>query len=320
MKVFQRTPAVWRGFVTRTCYASAINPRKTAIGGPERLDEDEAPRPQRAPLDITPGLSSEAALDHLLRACVAEIDQHLAVFMDSDDESGPHKTRVALRRLTTVLDGFRPLFRRAVWRPLRAEAKAMFRELGRVRDAQVLLSGLEDETRRAKLAVDLVPLRDKVRRRLRQRGAVAFGATLLRRLAAGELLRAKTRGLARRAQPVDDLAGRAMDGLHRSCRALGHDLSALSVTDLHEFRKRMKSLRYLAEFFAPLWQHPDWPALRRDLQDLQDALGALNDQANARRRGIEVSQAKADRAMKAAQKLWSRLAEAPAWWRDRQVS
>lgn len=268
------------------------------------------------PQNITAGMTSEAALLLLMQARVAEIDQHLAVFMERDDEAGPHKSRVALRRLTTVLDGFRPLFRRALWRPLREEAKAIFRELGRVRDAQVLLAGMAEDPRRARHAAALIPLRDKVRRRLRARGAVAFGANLLRRMGEGELLRAKETGQTLRARPVEVLAAAAMEDLFQSCRALGRDLSTLSVTDLHEFRKRMKSLRYMAEFFAPLWHHPDWPATRRDLQDIQDALGTLNDQANARRRGIAVSDEKSRRALAEAQNLWSRIAAAPAWWRD----
>ena len=272
------------------------------------------------PQEIAPGMTSEAALHLLLRARVAEIDQHLAVFMDRDADAGPHKSRVALRRLTTVLDGFRPLFRRSLWRPMRDEAKAIFRELGRVRDMQVLLDGMEAGDRCDRLAAELPPLRDKVRHRLRRDGAIAFGATLLRRMGEGALLRAKAKGQSLRARPVEVLAAAAMDDLHRACRTLGRDLSALSVTDLHEFRKRMKSLRYMAEFFAPLWQHPDWPALRRDLQAIQDALGILNDQANARRRGLEVSAAKSSRAMAEAERLWSRLCDAPAWWRSAQVS
>lgn len=272
---------------------------------------DEAARPV-----IVPGMTSEEALDLLLRGCTAEIDQHLAVFMDRDEEEGPHKSRVALRRLTTVLDGFRPLFREKPLKTLRKEAKAIFRDLGRVRDVQVLLADLDrDDPYRAKLAAKLDPLRSKVRARLRRDRAVAFSPALLRRFTEGDLLRAKAPGLALRAQPVEDLAAAAMDQMHAACRAYGRDLSALSVPDLHDFRKRMKSLRYLAEFFAPLWRHPDWPALRRDLQEIQDALGALNDQANARQRGVTVDRVKADRALQAAQRLWTRLADAPPWWR-----
>lgn len=270
--------------------------------------------------EMARGMTSEAALTLLLRSCVAEIDQSLAVFMDLDDDAGPHKSRVALRRLTTVFDAFQPLFRKSVWRPLRSEAKAIFRQLGKVRDAQVFLAGLDDQDRNEKLLKSTARLRDKVRSDLRKRRAVVYGPSVLRRLSEGKLLKYKASGLVLRGMAVDQLASQAMDDIHAACRVMGRDLAALRVEELHEFRKRMKSFRYLAEFFAPLWQHADWPALRRDLKDIQDALGDLNDQANARRRGAEVEPAKAEKSMKAAQKYWERLIDAPAWWYDRPIS
>lgn len=269
---------------------------------------------------ISVGMTSEAALALLLRACVVAIDQSLALFLESDDVEGPHKSRVALRRLTTVLDGFQPLFRREAWHRTRAEAKAIFRQLGKVRDAQVFLASLDADARSEKLTKAADALRDKVRRDLRRRRAVGFAPSLLRGLADDSLLRRKAPGLAQRQMPVDHLAAQSMDAVHLACLALGRDLAALSVEDLHEFRKRMKSLRYLAEFFAPLWQHDDWPAQRRALKDIQDALGELNDQANARARGATVDPQKALRAMRAAQKHWDILMDAPAWWRGHQVS
>ncbi|OYU19188.1 MAG: hypothetical protein CFE34_06570 [Rhodobacteraceae bacterium PARR1] len=265
-------------------------------------------------------MTSEAALALLLRACVTAIDQNLALFLESDAAEGPHKSRVALRRLTTVLDGFQPLFRRKAWQRTRAEAKAIFRHLGKVRDAQVFLANLEAGARNEKLAKATDQLRDKVRRDLRRRRAVGFAPSLLRGLTDDSLLRRKAPGLALRQMPVELLAAQSMETVHAACLALGRDLAALAVDDLHEFRKRMKSLRYLAEFFAPLWQHADWPAQRRALKDIQDALGELNDQANARARGATVDPQKALRAMQAAQKHWTILMDAPTWWRNVQVS
>lgn len=299
-----------------TCgrYIGAINPSgtKNAVS-----IVNNTPSPTE---EIASGMTSEAALDLLLRACVVAIDQNLALFLESDAAEGPHKSRVALRRLTTVLDGFQPLFRRKAWLRIRARAKTIFRQLGKVRDAQVFLANLEDDARIEKLqkAVDL--LRDKVRRDLRHRRAVSFAPSVLRDLADQKLLRRKKPGLIVRQMPVDHLAAQSMDAVHAACLALGRDLAALSVEDLHEFRKRMKSFRYLAEFFAPLWQHTEFPAQRRALKDIQNALGDLNDQANARARGAAVDPQKALRAMRAAQDQWDILVDTPAWWRRAQVS
>jgi CHAD domain-containing protein len=275
------------------------------------------PLPQE---EIVAGMSSEAALVLLLGGCVGAIDQTLALFLESDTPEGPHRSRVALRRLTTVLDGFQPLFRRKAWQRIRSRAKSIFRQLGKVRDAQVFLANLDDPARREKLARSADLLRDKVRRDLRHRRAVSFAPSLLRDLAEGKVLRRKAPGLALRQMPVDHLAAQSMDAVHAACLALGRDLATLSIEDLHEFRKRMKSLRYLSEFFAPLWQQPDWPMQRRALKEIQDALGTLNDQANARARGATVDPQKAEKAMQAAQREWDILVDAPAWWRGLQVS
>lgn len=314
MKVFQHPAGVRIRHMTRGRYIAAINHpgTKDAV---IIMNNTLSP-----PDEITPGMTSEAALDLLLRACVTAIDQNLALFLESDEPEGPHKSRVALRRLTTVLDGFQPLLRRKAWQRTRATAKAIFRQLGQVRDAQVFLANLEDGARSEKLTEAADHLRDKVRRNLRRRRAVGFAPSVLRDMAGGTLLRRKAPGLAQRRMPVEHLAAQSMDAVHAACLALGRDLAALSVEDLHEFRKRMKSFRYLAEFFTPLWQQPDWPAQRRALKDIQDALGALNDQANARARGATVDPQKAERAMRDAQKHWDILMDAPPWWRGNQVS
>lgn len=314
MKVFQQTPDLWTQDLTRGRYIAAIkHPGTKNAVCPVNTNAS-------SPQEITAGMTSEAALDLLLRGCVPAIDQNLALFLESDEAEGPHKSRVALRRLTTVLDGFQPLLRRKALRRTRTEAKTIFRQLGQVRDAQVFLASLDEGARSDKLVKAADRLRDKVRRDLRRRRAVSFAPSLLRDLADGSLLRRKTKGLALRQMPVEHLAAQSMDAVHAACLALGRDLSALSVENLHEFRKRMKSFRYLAEFFTPLWAQPDWPTQRRALKDIQDALGDLNDQANARARGATVDPQKALRAMRDAQKYWDILMDAPPWWRGPQVS
>lgn len=306
MKVFQQKP----GISDNDRQATATSPSCITCIAMDALNETTPP-----PDEIAAGMTSEAALVLLLRACVIAIDQSLALFLESDEPEGPHKSRVALRRLTTVLDGFQPLLRRKALHRTRTEAKTIFRQLGKVRDAQVFLTNLEESDRSAKLIKATGLLRDKVRRDLRQRRAVSFAPSLLRDLSSGGLLRRKAPGRALRLMPVDHLAAQSMDSIYAACLALGRDLAALSVEDLHEFRKRMKSFRYLAEFFAPLWQHADFPAQRRALKDIQDALGDLNDQANARARGATVDPQKAIKAMHAAQEQWDILKDAPAWWR-----
>ena len=261
---------------------------------------------------IAPGMSCEEAFGRIVEDCVIEIDLQLAVFLGSDHESGPHKTRVALRRLTTALDAFAPILRRKPAAAARAEAKAIFRLLGKVRDADVFLAahGAGDRA----LLRETVTLRETTRAALRSRKAVTFAPGLSRMLTAGGLLKEKPRGLAARAAPVGDMAAGALGKAWATALACGPSPAALEVEALHDFRKDMKTLRYLSEFFAPVWPGDGWPPFREALQDLQDQLGLLNDFANARAKGRAPDPDKETRARTRADALWAELTAAGPFW------
>ena len=264
--------------------------------------------------EITADMGCEAAFRRIAEGCCAQIDSQMAVFLGSEDPAGPHKARVALRRLTSALDAFAPILRRKRAAELRAEAKAIFRALGRVRDADVFLArqggvALARETRE---------LRDDVRRDLRRQKAVRLCPMLLRDLAGDTLLKQKAPGLAARRAPVGTLARAALDLAWARGLAHGTDLATMAEEARHDFRKDMKTLRYLAEFFAPLWPGPGWPDFRNALQDLQDDLGLLNDLANARLRKNAPSGSKElaaeAAALKRAGKDWAVLSQARPFW------
>lgn len=118
---------------------------------------------------IDPGMTAEAALTALVTGCALDIDRHLAQVMETAAPEGPHKTRVALRRLTTALDAFAPLLRRSAARALRREAKRIFRRLGEVRDVDVYLETLTARDR-DRLAPEAETLREATRTALRERG------------------------------------------------------------------------------------------------------------------------------------------------------
>lgn len=262
---------------------------------------------------------SDAALSALLHEIAAEIDRQLAVFLGSELESGPHKARVALRRLTTALGVFAPILKRKAAARHRDAAKRIFRSLGHVRDADVYLAARRDSAPPEALAAldrETAALRLRVREELRQEKAVAFAPALLRDLAEGLLLKTGRRGLAARARPVGRLAAQALDAAWAAGLAHGRDITRLDEEARHEFRKDMKSLRYTAEFFEPLWPEETWAEFHAALQDLQDALGLLNDLAVARRKSGAKARRSADedKALDEAEALWRRLTKAGPFW------
>lgn len=257
-------------------------------------------------LGLTATTPTDTALALILQACGRDLDAQLAAFLDSPDPEAPRKARVALRRLTTTLDAFAPLLRKGRRQKLRRRAKALFRLLGQVRDADVL-AGVADARTEA--------LRAATRMALRKSDALTLGA----RLQLPRLLDRLMRGgrAARRAcrAPLADLARLALTQARVTCLAQGPDLARMSDKKLHALRKDLKAWRYLAEFFAPCWPEDALADERRGrFQAIQDALGVLTDQALIRKAGGAPAQGAEPEAMIRAQGLWSQFRVEPPWW------
>lgn len=277
-------------------------------------------RQEDEPLPVAPGQSCDEAFRRIALPCLAEIDCQLAAYFGTEAEVGPHKCRVALRRLTTAMDAFAPILRRQQAAALRREAKEIFRILGEQRDADVYLAGLPAGRRRDKLEAETTALRDRLRERLRARKAVALAPRLRALLDNGEMFRAGEKAVIRRQEPVEEFAREVLDDAWETCRSHGRDIGSMGGRDQHEFRKDMKTLRYLAEFFAPLWDGAGTghDSFREEMQALQDALGLLNDLRTARAKGRKPAPEaakQAEAALRAAQDGWDDLtARGAPWW------
>ncbi len=291
----------------------------------DEAEETEVPQP------LGPGLTVEAALRAIVRRCSAEIDAHLAFVLDRDEPVGPHKARVWLRRLVTAMDAFAPVLKGKKAAAFRAEAKAIFRALGKLRDSDVLMERMVAQDKGGRLAEAAAALRQKVRGKLRDRNAVLFAPLLLRAVNDGVLFRAGPEARVMRGEPVARLAEAALDVAWEDCCAHRHRIGELPPVALHDFRKDLKTLRYQTEFFAPLLGSDRAEAFRAKLQRMQDLLGVATDAqvmqtapegAGKAKGGRRAETRKADRAairaaLSDAQDIWLSLLEAEPWWRLR---
>ncbi|HEX5682713.1 MAG TPA: CHAD domain-containing protein [Ideonella sp.] len=126
------------------------------------------------------------------------------------------------------------------------------------------------------------------------------------------------------------LIAKRLQHLHGQLTKAAKRFEALPVAEQHRVRKRLKRLRYLAEFAAPLYRRPDVDKYLRALRPAQDALGQHNDEAVAeaayRRVTAEEPRAwfavgwllgqQAESARQCAQAL-RQVADAPPFWRQR---
>ncbi len=227
--------------------------------------------------------SSEATFCQICIGLSQMLDGGLAVFLETDDTSGPHKARVALRRLTTALDAFMPILRRKQAARLRAKAKRIFRRLGEVRDSDVHLQNRGPKVPSQAQVTQNQSLRRRIREVLRKDHAVVFSQAVLQAaIEGGAIYRRSTSAQERRQSPVSHLAadalGKAWDPppppgclAHRSRRS-GH-----SPRRLHDFRKAKKpslSVRVPSRTnFPGLQQEP----FRSDFRAIQNHLGTVND-------------------------------------------
>lgn len=271
----------------------------------------------------SPTPSCEQAFAAIIQRCTVALDAELAVFLSSDDESGPHKSRVALRRITTALDAFAPILRKKARKSLRAEAKAIFRKLGAVRDSDVYLAANQDQPGHAGRSAKNRKLREKTRNALRKTKAVTFAPRLAATLAPdADLLKSKPRALRTRAMPVQEFAAGALDAAWHAAQVCGPSVIAMPPEAQHEFRKDMKSVRYLAEFFSEHFPALAQEPFRSDFRDLQDALGTLNDYdvalALEGQRRPKALPPREQRALEAAEAIWSRLQTTRLPWQGDQ--
>lgn len=251
------------------------------------------------PPAIGPGEPAGATVRAALTEAVDRIVRHDAGMRVEDAES-LHQARVGVRRMRSHLRAFGPLLDRRWTEALASELRGLARQLGEVRDLDVLIERL------TALASDLRPvidplLDDLARRRDQARGELLIRirhedyAALLERLvaaaAAPRLLRAASRPAASSLPPLFGAAWK------RLAKQAGRLTSDSPDTDYHELRIRAKRARYAAEAIGPALDpggQDGADAIRKRLTALQTLLGELQDAVTSREEILSAAARHAD--------------------------
>ncbi|MFT3975266.1 MAG: CHAD domain-containing protein [Amaricoccus sp.] len=252
-----------------------------------------APR-KAGSFDFGPDTGVEIVARDVLRDCLAQISANLPVVLECDASEGPHQLRIGLRRLRTALQVFAPELGDAGIEPIETAAARLGRDVGHLRDADVLIDevvahaaahGLDPEARRvldAALASRRETIRAEVRTVLAAPETGRFLLDLLEYIETrGWLDRADYGQTARLAQPVGELGPRLLRKRWRKAKSLGEDIRELEPEELHSLRKSLKKLRYTVDMLISLYPGKRSAAFLAALKDLQDSFGSLNDAAMA---------------------------------------
>lgn len=183
-----------------------------------------------------------------------------------------HDFRKSVRRARAVVSLLRPSLGKTAAAGITSELRRAFGPTGDVRDAHILVDTLRE-------VPSDDPARDAILRALEEeaRGDSA---------PAGEVLHAGSRILQPlpgvldvtlpRAYSMEDLAGGVGRGWRRTRRALKRAASTGLDADFHEWRKRVKELRYQVELLASTGS-PELKRREKALSALAEELGRVTD-------------------------------------------
>ncbi|MCS6853753.1 MAG: CHAD domain-containing protein [Elioraea sp.] len=218
---------------------------------------------------------------------------------EGQDPEGVHQSRVAIRRLRSVLTVFKAAISCPAMDDLKARAGEIARTLGPARDWDVFLTETFAPVQKAFAerpdiaALGKASLKARAEAYRDVRALIegpAFRLFLLD--VALALAERPWRSVAeegdverRRAElldaPLEAFAGAALEKRYKRIRRDGEGFAALDIPALHALRIDAKRLRYAGELFAPLHGEKKSRRFLKALAALQDALGRLNDGAVA---------------------------------------
>jgi len=221
----------------------------------------------------------------VITACLAQVLPNASeIAAGSQDAEQIHQLRVGLRRLRTALRELAPLAPEtgfdSAWQAPLASA---FQALGQQRDREIVLNAMAP--RLAAVGAPPVVLPNGLSTDLSAAEAVrdaSFQAVLV------SLVGFVTQHVDEEVEKADDdaslTAGQTRRYLRKQLRKLhartvqdGSRFEGLTHDKQHRVRKRLKRLRYLVEFVAPLFDDAKVRRYLDCLEPAQDALGRFND-------------------------------------------
>jgi inorganic triphosphatase YgiF len=257
------------------------------------LAADEPPMPVRAEaLKFPADATLDQAVEIVINSALGQFVANWPALTETRHQESIHQMRVALRRLRTALAFVNRVLPCAEFEIFRAEAKQIAAALGPARnwDAfkdlveagplthyardkgfEALLTAVE-EHRLAAYAIAQQVIEDPSTTRF----VLKLRAFLARRAWRSALSGAE---LLRLTEPAKVFAGETLERLHKRALKRGRRLSQKPPEKRHEVRIALKKIRYTAEFFNFFFSGAR-PYVRAVAQ-LQEGLGAFNDEASA---------------------------------------
>ena len=261
--------------------------------GYELLDGKQAAPVKAVPADLAAGMSTRDGFATIGRAGLRQIIANEPALLRNDPE-GVHQMRVGLRRLRAAISLFADLLQDVQTAAIKTELKWLTGELGPARELEVLIKRVVAPVKKRHVPLDGIP---SLSHELSEKRAVALERA--RSAVTSARFRALTLEIAAwleighwtspqddhiRAQgdaPIEASATAELKRRWKKIRKKGKALARFDAKGRHQLRIAAKTVRYAAEFFAPLFSGKRASRRRKKflnaLERLQDTLGDLND-------------------------------------------
>jgi inorganic triphosphatase YgiF len=232
------------------------------------------------PVLLMTQMTSAKALQAIAQSCIRHFRLNETILSRHDDAGALHQTRVALRRLRSVITLFRKMLTDERYEALRTDIKWMATALGMARNIDVLIAGLESRPVPKALLAARRHAYAQARASLDSPRWRKLMLELAEWLSIGPwLTHPKNRSRCNR--PIAQSAVRILERSLRRFERRGRGLVHLDDHARHRVRIEAKKLRYAAEFFETLFPSRDAKQRRkafgRAIEALLDSLGDLND-------------------------------------------
>ena len=246
-----------------------------------------------APVALRPDMTRKAAFQALAWSCLHHLVANRPALQGRDPE-GVHQMRVALRRLRAAISLFSDILGDSQTNIMKAELKWLTGELAPARELDVFINRVLKPVAKRKpnepglsvLARDTRERRDNAfARALAAIGSKRFRTLVLDAAAwieVGEWTQQDDELLRQACErPIAPAAAEELQRRWKKILKRGNGLDSLDPIRRHKLRIQSKKLRYASEFFAGVFPGRKVGRRRKrfvsGLEDLQDALGDLND-------------------------------------------
>lgn len=231
------------------------------------------------PVAVRPGMTIAAGFPVILASCVRHFRLNEPLVISDRSSEALHQSRVALRRLRAAFSLFRTAIADAEFMFLRDGLRWFASRLGDARNLDVFLERDHSQVDRRRLEREREEAYDRVVEAMDSRRCRLLMLDLVGWSALGEW---RSHAIADR--PIEPYVNRRIDRLWEKFGDVRH-LSRMDEDELHRLRIQTKKLRYALEFVAGLHvnQQERQKKFAKAIEDLQEALGQLNDLAIGRK-------------------------------------